>query len=102
MNPSLRTSPESSLNPDSSTFVWRSFPIVYKDNFKLHWAPKSLVLRSCIPSARKFVRNLYCLYKVGINEPNVSFLRVSSAMDQLASPEELRKRCDLVDKINWP
>ncbi|RYC80287.1 hypothetical protein BFJ63_vAg16827 [Fusarium oxysporum f. sp. narcissi] len=23
-------------------------------------------------------------------------------MDQLASPEELRKRCDLVDKIHWP
>ncbi|KAF5599882.1 hypothetical protein FPANT_2987 [Fusarium pseudoanthophilum] len=52
--------------------------------------------------AWKFVRNLYCLYKIGRNEPNISFLRVSSAMDQLSTTEELRQRCGPVDKTYWP
>ncbi|KAF5975641.1 hypothetical protein FBULB1_7279 [Fusarium bulbicola] len=49
---------------------------------------------------RTLVHSLYHMYKVGRNEPNIPFLRVSSALDQAPTPEKLGS--DLFDKTNWP
>ncbi|KAF5558568.1 hypothetical protein FMEXI_333 [Fusarium mexicanum] len=82
-------------------YVWKHLPKAASDD--ANETPKNRVLRACErSSAWIFVRKLYSTYKVGGNEPNISFIRISSSMDRLASMEDLRQRPDLLDQSNWP
>ncbi|KAF4421576.1 hypothetical protein FACUT_10952 [Fusarium acutatum] len=75
----IRIDTEASARHSEINFVWKTLPtFATNDN----------------PGAQK--------PRIGRNEPTVSFFRVSSSMDQLATAEDLRERPQLLDETTWP
>ncbi|KAL7762656.1 hypothetical protein ACKLNR_009191 [Fusarium oxysporum f. sp. zingiberi] len=97
----IRIDIEASARRSEINFVWKTLPtIAINDN---PGAQKKRVLCACArPTASRFVHKIYSMYKVGRNEPTISFFRVSSSMDQLATVEDLRDRPQLLDETAWP
>lgn len=97
----LRTDAPNRARRSEINYVWKTLPTVASDDAdpKLH----GRVLQACAqPNARKFVRKLHSIYKIGRNEADVSFIRVSSTLDQLASREDLKLRPNLLERTEWP
>ncbi|KAF4498054.1 hypothetical protein FAGAP_5774 [Fusarium agapanthi] len=97
----LRTDKPNRARSSEVNYVWKTLPTITSDDAD----PKLQVrvLRACArPSTRNFVRKLHSIYKIGRNEPDVSFLRVSSTLHQLASPEDSQLRPDLLEQTEWP
>ncbi|KAF5263302.1 hypothetical protein FOXYS1_5951 [Fusarium oxysporum] len=97
----LRTDKPTRARRSEVNYVWKTLPTVASDDADRELQDR--VLRACArPSTRNFVRKLHSIYKIGRNEPDVSFLRVSSTLDRLASPEDLQLRPDILDQTEWP
>ncbi|EWG35931.1 hypothetical protein FVEG_14588 [Fusarium verticillioides 7600] len=97
----IRVDIEPSARDSEINFVWKKLPTFATNDNRA--AQKPRVFRACSrPGASRFVHKLYSRYRIGRNEPTVSFFRVSSAMDQLATAEDLRQRPQLLDETIWP
>lgn len=87
-------------NCSSTSWVWKPLPSEQPNNGKR--SQREMVVKVGPRSkAREFVYALYLKHKVGRNEPMSPIFRVSTRLDELAPPQELSKRPEMLSEDVW-
>ncbi|KAH8679385.1 hypothetical protein BGZ61DRAFT_457118 [Ilyonectria robusta] len=87
-------------NCSSTSWVWKSLPSEQPNNGKR--SQREMVVKVGPRSkAREFVYALYLKHRVGRNEPTSPIFRLSTRLDELAPPQELSKRPELLSEDVW-
>ncbi|KAF4466992.1 hypothetical protein FALBO_6141 [Fusarium albosuccineum] len=84
-----------------SSFVWKMLPTETTQSFR---KPRRDMALKAGPhcKARDFVYDLYSKHKIGRNEPTSCIFRLSSRLDEVAPPDQLLERQELLSDAMWP